>query len=149
MFARLTVALALATIPVLGLAQDKGQEQEHPKVPKDSIEVTVLGCLKGRVLQVEDVRQTDVQSSPPINQRALRLAGKKPVMEDVKNYDGRRVEVSGLIKKSALIEPGMKFKGGRVVVGGGSSSPGSIPSPVENVVVLDAWSVRTAGGDCR
>jgi len=146
MFARLTVAFALATVPLLAVQQ----EQERPKVPKDSIEVTVTGCLKGRVLQVDDVRQTDTQSGPPIKQRSFRLSGKKDVMKDVKENDGHRVEVTGLIRKSALIEPGVKFKGGRVMVGGGSSSPGGhIPDPAENVVVLDASAVRGASGECR
>jgi hypothetical protein len=141
------VALAIASSTTLA---QQGQEEGRRKVPKDSIEVTVTGCLKGRVLQVSDVRQTDVQSGPPINQRALRLAGKKDVMKTVKEADGHYVEVIGLIRKSALMEPGMRFKGGRVVVGGGTSMGASrIPDPVENVVVLDVSAVQTRGGDCR
>jgi len=35
------------------------------------------------------------------------------------------------------------------VIGGGTGSPGSIPSPVENVAVFDVGSVTTVGGDCR
>ena len=59
------------------------------------------------------------------------------------------VEISGLIKKSALIESGMKFKGGRVVIGGGSpTSTSSMPDPAENVVVLDAATVQSLGGSC-
>ena len=96
------------------------QQEERPKVPKDSVEVTVTGCIKGRVLSASNVRQTDTQSGPPIRQSSFRLSGKKDEMNDVKKNDGQRVEITGLIKKSALTEAGMKFKGGRVVVGGGS-----------------------------
>jgi hypothetical protein len=146
MFAsRLTFALMLAAAPLLA------QQEERPKVPKDSVEVTVTGCLKGRVLSAADVRQTDVQSGPVVRQHSFRLAGKKDVMKDVKSNDGQRVEVIGLIKKSALIEPGMRFKGGRIVVGGGSMGSGGSsrpPDPAENVVVMDVAAVTALGGEC-
>ena len=140
------VALALASVTVLA---QNGQEEGKRKVPKDSIEVTVTGCLKGRVLQVSEVKQTDTQSGPPMRQHSLRLAGKKDVMKDVKERDGHFVQLIGLIKKADLVEPGVRFKGGRVVIGGGSGSPGAIPSPVENVAVLDVSSSQTTGGECR
>jgi hypothetical protein len=139
-----SLALASATV----VAQN-GQEEGRRKVPKDSVEVTVTGCLKGRALQVSDARRTDVQSGPPIRQRSVRLAGKKDVMQEIKCDDGHFVELLGLMKKADLVEPGMRFKGGRVVIGGGTGSPGAIPSPVENVAVLDVSSVQTRGGDCR
>jgi hypothetical protein len=139
-----SLALASATV----VAQN-GQEEGRRKVPKDSVEVTVTGCLKGRALQVSDARRTDVQSGPPIRQRSVRLAGKKAVMQEIKSDDGHFVELLGLMKKADLVEPGMRFKGGRVVIGGGTGSPGAIPSPVENVAVLDVSSVQTRGGDCR
>ena len=58
--------------------------------------------------------------------------------------------MTGLIRKSALMEPGVKFKGGRVVVGGGTMASGSsnLPSPGDNVLVIDAWSVQSLGGSC-
>jgi hypothetical protein len=141
-----SVVVATAIAPLLG------QQEEAPKVPKDSVQVTVLGCIKGRVLTAADVRQADVQSGPPVRQRAFRLAGKKDQMKSVKENDGQRVEVIGLIKKSALTQQGMRFKGGRVVVGGGtSSSPAGGsggPSPAENVVVMDVQTVTSMGGSC-
>ena len=140
------VSIALASVTV---AAQNGQEEGRRKVPKDSVEVNVTGCLKGRVLQVSEAKRTDVQSGPPIRQRSLRLAGKKDLMKEIKGDDGHYVELIGLIKKADLVEPGVRFKGGRVVIGGGTGSPGSIPSPVENVAVLDVSSVQTVGGDCR
>jgi hypothetical protein len=142
-FALVSVALAATA------ASMSAQQEEHPKVPKDSVQVTVIGCLKGRVLAAADVRQTDVQSGPPVRQHAFRLAGKKDVMKDVKKNDGQRVEVTGLIKKSALIEPGMRFKGGRIVVGGGSMGTGGRPpDPAEQTVVMDVAAVQAIGGSC-
>lgn len=145
----LVASLASIALASVTLAAQKGQEEGRRKIPKDSVEVTVNGCLKGRVLQVSEARRTDVESGPPVRQRSLRLAGKKDIMKDVKTNDGHYVELIGLIKKADLVEPGLRFKGGRVVIGGGTGAPGAIPSPVENVAVLDVSSITTVGGDCR
>ena len=144
MFATVTLAFVIAIAPLTA------QQEEKPKVPKDSVMAVITGCLTGRVIRASDVRQTDTTSGVNIRQSAFRVAGKKDVMKVVKERDGERVEITGLIKKSALIEPGMKFMGGRVMVGGGTSGGGmsSMPSPAENVVVIDALAVAALGGSC-
>ncbi|HYT65337.1 MAG TPA: hypothetical protein VEL51_02875 [Vicinamibacterales bacterium] len=144
MLARIALATLVAIAPLAA------QQEERPKVPKDSIMVVITGCIKGRVIRAADVRQTDTTSGYNVRATTFRLAGKKDVMAAVKEQDGQRAEVTGLIKKSSLIEPGVKFKGGRVVIGGGSSagSMGSMPSPAENVLVLDAVTVTGLGGSC-
>jgi hypothetical protein len=145
MFVRIAVACLLAA--PLG-----HQEQEKPKIPKDSIQVVVNGCLKGRVLAASNVRQTDIESGVEVRQHSFRLTGKKDLMKEVKADDGQRVQVTGLIRKSDLYQQGMRFKGGRVVIGGGKSSgspSGSqIPDPVENVAVMDVTNVQPLGGSC-
>jgi hypothetical protein len=142
--------VAIALVTVLSTAPLVAQQEERPKVPKDSVLVVVTGCLKGRVLRAADVRQPDTTSGVNIRNHSFRLAGKKDVMQAVKEDDGKRVEVTGLIRKSALMEPGVKFKGGRVVIGGGTMASGSssLPDPAENVVVLDATVVLALGGSC-
>jgi hypothetical protein len=146
MLARLALAAVLAATPLLA---QQGQEEGKPKVPKDSILATITGCLKGHVIRAEDVKQADTTSGVEIRNKSFRVAGKKDVMAAVKEDDGYRVEMTGIIKKSSLIEPGMKFKGGRVIVGGGTSGgTGALPSPAENVVVIDALTVARVGGSC-
>ena len=144
------VRIALATLLAAAAVPLAAQQEERPKVPKDSILVVVTGCIKGRVIRSADVRQTDTTSGYNVRATTFRLAGKKDVMKAVKEQDGQRAEVTGLIKKSSLIEPGLKIKAGRVVIGGGSSASGrtSLPSPAENVIVLDASSVQALGGSC-
>jgi len=146
MLVRVTLACILATAPLAAGQQEEGK----PKVPKDSVMAVVTGCIKGRVIHGADVRQTDTTSGVNITGHTFRIAGKKDVMAVVKEKDGERVEMTGLIKKSALIEPGMRFKGGRIVVGGGASGgTGALPSPAENVVVIDALTVTAVGGSCE
>jgi len=145
MLCRIALVCLLAATPLAA----QQEQPERPKVPKDSLLVTVAGCIKGRVIRAADVRQEDTTSGYNIRSTSFRIEGKKDVMQGVKEQDGQRAEIVGLIKKSSLIEPGIKFKGGRVVVGGGThSGPSSMPSPAENVLVLDAMSIQGLGGSC-
>jgi hypothetical protein len=155
MLARLALAVVLAAVPVAArqAQQDPQQEEKLPKVPKDSLLATIEGCLKGRVIRAYDVRQPDTTTGIEIRSKSFRVQGKKEILEDMKKNDGMHVEITGIIKKSALIEPGMKFKGGRVVVGGGtgvagSSGMGGAPDPAENVIVVDAVTMRSFGDSC-
>jgi hypothetical protein len=144
MFTRALLAVVLAAIPL------SAQQEDKPKIPKDSLLATITGCLKGRVISAEDVRQPDTTSGYTIRSRSFRVNGKKDIIAIVKDNDGHTVEITGLIKKSALIEPGIRFKGGRVMVGGGMSGGGmsSRPDPAENVVSIDAMTVAPIGGTC-
>jgi hypothetical protein len=149
MLARTALALVLAAGPIAFAAAQEPQEGSV-KVPKDSLLVVITGCIKGRVIRSADVRQVDTTSGYNVRGTTFRLAGKKDVMNAVKEEDGHHAEITGLIKKSALMESGMKFKGGRVVIGGGTTAgTGSLPSPAENVLVLDALSVRGLARNCE
>jgi hypothetical protein len=146
MLARIAFACVLAAVPLVA----QQPQEEKPKVPKDSVMAVIRGCLKGRVIRADDVRQTDTASGVEIRSHSFRVEGKKDVISLVKEHDGDRVEMTGLIKKSALIEPGIRFKGGRVVIGGGTSGgTGTLPSPAENVLVIDALTVTAIGGTCE
>lgn len=139
--------MTLALIVALGVTAVQDNPQERPRVPKDSIELVVTGCLKGRVLAVSDVRQEDTQSGPIVRARSFRLAGKKEVMKDVKLEDGHLVDVTGLVRKSALIEPGIKV-GKHVVIGGGQPVAGARSAPSDSVPVMDVESVRARSSSC-
>src|SRR6476660_8905895 len=103
MFPRIAlVCLRLvAAVPLVAVSSPvAGQQEEKPKVPKDSVLVVVTGCVKGRALRSSDVRQTDTTGVVNVRNQTFRLSGKKDVMSTVKENDGGRVEVTGLIKKS-------------------------------------------------
>jgi len=140
-------------VALSGIVAQEGAPQEgkqEPKVPKDSVRLVVSGCLKGRVLAVSDVRQEDTQSGPIVKARSFRLAGKKEVMSDVKDYDGHLVDVIGIVKKSSLVEPGMKVGKGITISGGPpvAGTPGHAPAPSEYIPVLDVDSVRSRASSC-
>jgi hypothetical protein len=146
----MTTLVLLIVLGLTPLLQDPPQE-EKPRVPKDSIELVITGCLKGRLLTVSDVRQTDTQSGPIIRAKTFRLAGKGEVMKVVKQEDRHLVDVIGIVKKSALVEPGLRVGKG-VVIGGGQPTAGSgmrpSPNPSEYVPVLDVETVRLRATSC-
>jgi hypothetical protein len=133
---------------LVALAGPQELPQEKPKVPKDSVELTVVGCLKGRVLKTVEQRQTDVESGPYVGARSFHLASKKPVTDEIKKQQNRLVEVTGLVKRSSLDDKGIQV--GRVAIGGGSPVSGtrSMPNPADNVIVMDVSSVRQRASSC-
>lgn len=137
-------------VAMFGLAQAQETPRDHPKVPKDSIELFIVGCLSGRVLSVSDVRRPDTESGPVVRAKSFRLAAKGDVMDDVKKEDHHLVEVNGVVRKTALIEPGVKI-GRRITVGGGNpvaGSSGARPAPPEMIPVMDVWSIRLRSTSC-
>jgi len=135
---------------VLALASVQAETQEHPRVPKDSIELTLIGCVKGRVLTTVAKTGADVERGPDVGEgRVFRLNGKREVMDEVKKRNRQLVEVVGLVKRSALDDKGIKA--GPVSITGGSpvAGSGNLPTGVEQVPVIDATSVRARAGTCR
>ena len=145
--------LAVALLLALAAAQQNNptadKTQERPRVPEDSIELVVSGCLKGRVLAVSDARQTDTQSGPIVRSRSFRLAGRGDLMKAVKKEDGHFVEVTGIVKRSDLDEKGMRI-GKRVAIGSGSpvAATKTMPDPAANVAVMDITSLRHRSTSC-
>ena len=137
-----------AVLVALALAAPQETPQEKPKVPKDSVELTVIGCLKGRVLRTSDERQSDVESGPFVGARSFHLSSKKEVTDEIKRQQGHLVVVTGIVKRSSLDDKGIKVGG--VAINGGSPVAGtrSMPSPAENVAVMDVSAVRFRASSC-
>lgn len=131
----------------LGLIQNP--EQERPKIPKDSLELVLTGCLKGRLLAVSELRQPDTQSGPDVRAKSFRLAGKGDLMKEIKKQDGNLVEVGGLVKRSALSQPEVKIGKGIVISPGRPvAGSGRLPPPSDLIPVLDVQFVRLRSTSC-
>jgi hypothetical protein len=141
--------LLLSLVAALAVPQaTQESKQERPRVPDDSIELLVIGCLKGRVLTTVANRQRDVEVGPFVGSRHFRLAGKREVMDDVKKHNGHLVEVVGIVKRSALDDKGVKIGSATVRPASPPSSAGRMPNPADNVDVMDATSVRLRSTSC-
>ena len=142
----MTVLVALLTLVLTAI---QAEPQEKPRIPDDSVELTVIGCLNGRAFTTVAQREADVQRGPNVGERTFRLNGKREVMNDVKKYNRHLVEVVGIVKRSSLDDKGVKS--GRVAISGGSPVAGSgtrPPTGVDNVPVMDVTSVRQRAGSC-
>jgi hypothetical protein len=131
---------------LLALTMTQEPKQEKPRVPEDSVELTVIGCLKGRVLKTIERRQEDVESGPYVGERTFRLAGKKDVMKTVQQYDRRLVEVVGLVRRADLDDKGITAGG--ITISGGPPVAGRPPGPGLNIPVMDVESVRLRANSC-
>ena len=138
----------IVAVLIVALASASVEPQEKPRIPDDSIELTVTGCLKGRVLTTIPPREADVQRGPAVGERTFRLNGKRDVMDEVKLRNRQLVDVVGIVKRSALDDKGVKS--GRVAISGGSPVAGSghIPTGIDNVPVMDVTSVRLRETAC-
>ena len=131
---------------LLALSMPQEQKEKKSRVPEDSVELTVIGCLKGRVLKTIDQRQKDVESGPNVGERTFRLAGKKDVMKVVTEHDRHLVEVVGIVRRADLDDKGVTV--GRVAISGGPPVAGRPPDTVANVPVMDVESVRLRASSC-
>jgi hypothetical protein len=141
--------LLLSILAALAVPQStRDSKQERPRVPDDSIELMVIGCLKGRVLTTVANRQRDVEVGPFVGSRHFRLAGKREVMDEVKKHNGHLVEVVGIVKRSALDDKGVTVGPATVRPASPPSAAGRMSSPADNVDVMDASSVRLRSTSC-
>jgi hypothetical protein len=134
-------------------AQAQDAEKNKDK-EKDSIELVVRGCLKGRGLQAEDVSLAkDEEQIPAIQARAFRVNGTREILDEIKRQNKRYIEVTGLVKRSALMAPGTGITVGRtritVMPGAGDPSRMRQPTPNAGVVHIDATAVRVVAESCE
>ena len=142
-------------LPLALAAAFAAQAPEEKPVPKDSVRVVADGCLKGRVFRAvapaTSEEEADVVSSPDISGRSFRLSGPRPVMDDVKKYDGDLVRVVGIVRKSALMDthPGTRVGNTRIVIGAPRSMDPAGRPPLPGVAVMDISSVQFIQGGCK
>jgi hypothetical protein len=79
----------------------------------------------------------------------VRLEGNKKVLADIKAREGTMVEITGLMKQSDVVQPGVGIAGGRVRItpvmpSGRTSGMDPGPSPP----ILDVESYRLLNASC-
>jgi hypothetical protein len=130
------------------------QAAEKP-VPRDSVRLTVVGCVRGRALVSVKAAEADATSGIPPGIR-FNLTGPRDLMRDVRAYDRQLVQVTGLVLRGALQQQGVGLaldSRGRVVLGpppvGRSPMTGDPRSGTGAMsATMDVSGVRKMDGSC-
>ena len=136
------------------LALAPSAQQESKPIPKDSVEISTPGCLKGRVFTATAPREGELtRNGPDVTGRHFRVSGRREISDLIKRYNGQLVEVVGVVLKGALTEygTGMKVgKGARVVIGAprGDPSRANMNSMTPSMPVMDVTAVRYLSDKC-
>lgn len=143
----LLLVVMLLSLPVPSPAQEKRT------VPKDSVEVTAPGCIKGRVFTGTGVREGERAESVDISGRSFRLTGPREVMDQIKRYNGQYVEILGIVRRASLDDQGLGMRigrGARVVIGAPGGDPTRMDphSTAPSVAAMDVIGVRLLADRC-
>ena len=118
-------------------------------MPKDSTRLSISGCARGRVFTVGRDPEHEATFVMELGTK-VRLEGDKKVLADIKAHEGSMVEITGLMKQSDVVRPGVGLAGGKVritpVMPSGNGRPGLDPGP--SPPVLDAESYRLLNASC-
>jgi hypothetical protein len=138
---------AIALTLVLGSSSLPSAQERT--VPKDSTRLSISGCARGRVFTVGRDPTNESRGFQLEAGMKVRLEGNKKVLEEVKKREGSMVELTGLMKQSEVVQPGIGVAGGRLritpVMPAGRTSPHeSVPPPP----VIDVESYRLLNAAC-
>lgn len=149
--ASLLVACLISSGGAASARQEQTEEDEKKK-DKESIELVVTGCLKGRALQAEEVRPAKEDDLTVIQARTFRVNGAREVMDEITKQNNRYVEAKGRVKRSALLAPGpgIDVGGARITVTPGMGNPSRAPqyNPNAGVLHIDVTAVRMVSESC-
>jgi len=118
-------------------------------VPKDSTRLSISGCAHGRVFTVG--RDPEHESINPVELGTkIRLEGDKKVLAEVKKHEGSMVVLTGLMKQSDVVQPGVGLAGGKIRMTPVMPSPnGRMPvDPGPSPPILDVESYRLLNTSC-
>ena len=127
-----------------------GQERE---VPKDSVRLSVPGCVEGRtfiVMRRDRPEPVDVEVQPG---RRFRMNGKKDMLKDMQSQKATMIELTGLVRRSQVTQRGVAVAGGRVRIGGGQPQTpmgggGVGQSAIYDEAIFDVESWRSLPDSC-
>lgn len=111
--------------------------------------MSISGCARGRVFTVGRDPNHETQGFQLAEGMKLRLEGDKKVLNDIKAREGSMVAITGLMKQSEVVQPGIGVAGGRVritpVMPAGRTAPRDPGPPTP---VLDVESFQLLNSSC-
>ena len=140
-----------ATVIIAAVAALSGQlvGQEHKPVPKDSVRVSIPGCMKGYIFTAGR-RTVDEPGSVSVPEGMhFRVNGPKKLIAEIKAQEGSMIEITGVTKRGQYKPDGVGIGGGVRVAPGPASTGGSFPgNPVASQSSIDVEGWRPVVGNC-
>ena len=122
--------------------------QERP-VPKDSTRLLISGCARGRVFTVHHDPSHESRGYRLEEGMKLRLEGPKQVLNDIKSRESSMIEITGLMKQSDVVQPGVGVAGGRIrITPVMPNRPGAARDPGPSTPVIDVESYQLLNTSC-
>lgn len=144
------MARLAATLIVLAASLSWPSAQERP-VPKDSVRLSISGCARGRVFTADRNPEHEVPNPTIVYGTKIRLEGPRKLLGEIKANEKSMIEITGLMKQSATVQPGVGLAGGRIRIapampmGRGGVDPGPQPP----IVDIESWRLLNASCPSR
>ena len=142
----------VATVVVLAASLSWPSAQERP-VPKDSMRLSISGCARGRVFTVDRNPEHEISGQPTIEYGSkMRLQGQKKLLDEIKANEKSMVEITGLMKQSDMVQPGVGLAGGRVRIAPAmpmGRGPAYDPGPQPPILDVESWRLLNASCPSR
>jgi len=145
---RRTVLALIAALVTLGASSSLLLAQQERPVPKDSTRLSISGCANGRVFIVGRDPNSETHAVELEEGMKLRLEGAKKVLNEIKAHEGSMVEVSGLMKKSEVVQPGIGVAGGKIRITPVTPMGHNTYDPGPQLPVVDVESYRLLNSSC-
>ncbi len=105
----------------------------------------ISGCARGRVFTVRHDPTHESRGYRLEEGMKLRLEGSKDVLKDIKAHEGSMIEITGLMKQSEVVQPGIGVAGGRVRITpvnpvGRPGAPPRDPGPPTPVIDVESYT---------
>ena len=140
MKATVVLAVAMLSGPLVA--------QEVKRVPKDSVRVSIPGCINGYIFTAGP-RTPDQPGSVDLPEGMhLRMNGPKKLMAEIKAHKGTMIEITGLMKRGQYGPDGVGIGGGVRITPGPPSGGSLRATPNASQVHIDVEGWRPAVGYC-
>ena len=110
----------------------------------------ISGCARGRVFTVHRDQTHEATGSYQLAENMkLRLEGPKQVLNDIKAHEDSLIEITGLMKQSDVVQPGVGVAGGRIrITPVMPNRPGAARDPGPSTPIVDVESYRLLNASC-
>ena len=139
---RIAIAFAVAALPAALAAQEAAQNPDPSR-----LEMKLTGCVRGTTLTETNLRVAGAADEGPT--RRWRLRAPKALMKQIKQHEGRELEIAGTTKNPDSVTTAGKRIGKTNIYIGGDTNRTAMRDPLPELPTIDVESFEPTGEQCR